>query len=339
LLGPVANAYNDIPSLFDTETSVDEPPLPTAAECLLLIDSGYSHTTITPLLHGRPIHPATRRLNIGGKILTNYLKEQLSIRSINLMDETYAVDEMKEAVSFVSPDFRADLERTWKGDKRNRRPLDSTVVVEYVLPDYEEVREGVVRPHDPVAAREAARLGPAKDTVVTLGNERFSGPELFFNPTDVGMQEAGLPEVIMQSVEALPETLRAAMLANVVLVGGNVNLPGFTDRVYVDPILLLYTLLATPANLRCAGGKNYDNWHRPRPTCAWPHRQSKQAVIKQQQSHRLTSHSPIKYTWLGASRMASNREVLKTVAVTKAEYMEHGGAWVARKFASQGRSG
>ena len=36
--------------------------------------------------------------------------------------------------------------------------------------------------------------------------------------------------------------------------------------------------------------------------------------------------------------MASNREILKSVVVTRAEYEEHGGAWVARKFASQGRS-
>lgn len=49
-------------------------------------------------------------------------------------------------------------------------------------------------------------------------------------------------------------------------------------------------------------------------------------------------NSPMKYTWLGAARMASNRDVLKKLVVTRAEYEEHGGAWVARKFASQGRN-
>jgi actin-related protein 6 len=169
---------------------------------------------------------------MGGKFLTNYLKEQLSIRSINLMDETYAVDEMKEAVGFVSSDFRADLERTWKGGKRDRREPDSSIVVDYVLPDYQTTQHGSVRPHDPQAAKAAlkAPAGPNRETVVTLTNERFSGPELLFNPTDVGLQEAGLPAVIMQSVEAMPLSIRSAMLANVVLVGGNVQLPGFTDR-------------------------------------------------------------------------------------------------------------
>lgn len=228
-LSPVANAYNDISSLFSE--GKDEAPAVTAAECLLVVDSGYSHTTITPILNGRPIQQAIRRLAIGGKFLTNYLKEQLSIRSINLMDETYAVDEMKEAVSFVSNDFRSDLEKTWKGDKRNRRGLDPGVVVEYVLPDYQDVHKGIVRPYDPAAMKAASMMPGYRETVVTLTNERFSGPELFFNPSDVGLQEGGLPAVIMQSVDAMPESVRAAMLANVVLVGGNVNLPGFTDRV------------------------------------------------------------------------------------------------------------
>ena len=146
------------------------------------------------------------------------------------MDETYAVDEMKEAVSFVSNNFRGDLERVWKGDKRGRRGPDPSIAVEYVLPDYQDVHKGIVRPYDPQALKAAMQAGN-RETVVTLTNERFSGPELFFNPTDVGMQEAGLPEVIMQSVDAMPSGIRAAMLANVVLVGGNVNLPGLTDRV------------------------------------------------------------------------------------------------------------
>lgn len=175
---------------------------------------------------------AIRRLDLGGKFLTNYLKEQLSIRSINLMDETYAVDEMKETVSFVSSDFRADLERTLKGGKRK---LDSSIVVDYVLPDYEDLHHGLMRSHDPQAAKAALKAlnstaGPSRETVVTLANERFTGPELLFNPTDIGMQTGGIPDVIMQSVEAMPYGIRSAMLANVVLVGGNVQIPGFTDR-------------------------------------------------------------------------------------------------------------
>lgn len=230
-VGPALNAYNNISVLLDDIGANDQAAVH-AAECLLVVDSGYSHTTVTPLINGRPVQQAIRRLDVGGKFLTNYLKEQLSIRSINLMDETYAVDEMKEAVSFVTTDFQADLERTWKGGKRGRRGFDSSIVVDYVLPDYQDLHHGLVRPHDPQAAKAALNTpaGPSRETVITLTNERFSGPELFFHPTDVGMQEAGIPALIMQSMDAMPSSIRLTMLANVVMVGGNVKIPGFTER-------------------------------------------------------------------------------------------------------------
>ena len=35
-----------------------------------------------------------RRVNVGGKLLTNYLKEVISYRAWNMMDETYLVNEV-----------------------------------------------------------------------------------------------------------------------------------------------------------------------------------------------------------------------------------------------------
>jgi actin-related protein 6 len=174
-------------------------------------------------------------LGIGGKFLTNYLKEQLSIRAFYAMDETYVVNELKESVCFVSEEFSHHLDATWKGGKRDRHKVDTSVVIDYVLPDYETIHHGIIRPHDPSAAKKgSALLGqPSREKVVTLGNERFIIPELLFNPGDVGMKEAGLPAVIMESVEALPEGLRPAMLVNMVLVGGNANIPGLHERLYV----------------------------------------------------------------------------------------------------------
>ena len=215
-----------------------------------MVDSGYSHTTVTPLLHGRSIQPAIRRLDIGGKFLTNYLKELVSIRHYNMMDETYLMNEVKEAVCYVSDDFRQDLEQTWKGgvgDGRTRQKdggggSGSNVVVDYVLPDYNTHRRGYVRPHDRSAIAAVkkrnvrkAGSGPGEDDAVsedlmTLGNERFTVPELFFNPTDVGMKQAGLPETIMQSLHCLPGALWPAMLGNVLLVGGNAKIRGFLNR-------------------------------------------------------------------------------------------------------------
>jgi len=40
-----------------------------------------------------------------------------------------------------------------------------------------------------------------------METERFSVPELLFNPIDIGLQQAGLPETIQQSLDCLDELL------------------------------------------------------------------------------------------------------------------------------------
>ena len=259
--GPSLNAYNDIrilfgdpsPALADTDSttaSIDASP----AECLLVVDSGFSHTTITPVYHGSPIQRSIRRLDIGGKFLTNYMKEIISIRQMNLLDETHLMDQVKEAACFVSDDFPHDLERCWKGNSAKRKRnsngdgngtgnkddrftlADSSIAVDYFLPDYALRPSGIMLPHDPsilaTRDRNGMVLGPSgqREHVLTLANERVAVPELLFNPGDVGMKQAGLPEAVMQSLSALPPGLWPAMLANVLLVGGNANLKGIVER-------------------------------------------------------------------------------------------------------------
>jgi actin-related protein 6 len=270
-------------------------------ECLLIIDTSYSDTTILPLYNGKLIQSAVRRLTVGGKLLTNYLKELASLRHYNLMEETYLLNEIKEAVSYVSPssqDFSMDLERAWKGRLGNKRELDSSVVVDYVLPDYESAIHGHARPHDAAKSR-MRRLQPLqgpREDLLPMGNERFSVPELLFNPTDIGIQEAGIPGAVLESLSGLPEALRVGLLSNVVIVGGNSLIKGFNARLEDE--------------LR--------------------------AVVPAQYLLNLTcAEDPIKHTWLGAARFASQPELLKEVLVDKAEYDERGSTWLLKKFAGE----
>ncbi|KAK4902686.1 Actin-related protein 6 [Elasticomyces elasticus] len=205
-IGASLNAWAPSPFPF-TADSVSGLPV----ECLLVVDAGYSHTTITPLYHGRPLHSAIRRLDVGGKVLTNRLKDCIS-RTFDVHREDHIVSEIKEDVCYVSPSpsaFAADLERTWKGGRYDARELDTTVVVDYVLPDYEHIKRGYHRPHD------------AKVKGV---------PELLFTPSDIGMSQPGLCGVILQSINSLPEGLRQVFLANIIVVGGSGLLPGFVER-------------------------------------------------------------------------------------------------------------
>ena len=205
-------------------------------ECLLVIDSGYSHTTVTPLYNGQLIQQAVRRLEIGGKFMTNFLKELASIRYLNMSDETYLTNEIKEAISFVSESFRTDMEKTRKGIKGRSNDPEAELRIDYVLPDYNAHTQGFVRPHDPSLSAKMKKMGALGsvggdiENFMTLGNERFTVPELLFNPGDVGVKQAGVPETVLQSLSGVPTGLWPAMLANILVIGGNSRIPGFMER-------------------------------------------------------------------------------------------------------------
>lgn len=125
------------------------------------------------------------RLNIGGKFLTNYLKEVVSYRQYNMMDETYLINKVKESTCYVSQDFSASLENIKNKSKGpNSGSISSSVSglrdgeVRYVLPDYSHSKEGYV-------LKEGQTIKEDQQVLV-LGNERFAIPELLFTPSDIG---------------------------------------------------------------------------------------------------------------------------------------------------------
>ncbi|KAI1152854.1 actin-domain-containing protein [Nemania diffusa] len=305
--GPSAtfNAYHDLQAVFtppppsQDNNNEPTPAVQSPAEIVLLIDSGYSHTVVTPLFQGRPIHPAIRRLDVGGKFLTNYLARVLSLRHYDMRNETHIVGEMKEAACYVSLDFRADLEAAWKGTRGERRGAylsGGGIAKDYVLPDFHTRSKGVVREYDPARASRAKKLavGEASEDVLTLRNERFAVPELLFNPSDIGMSQPGVPDLVMQSLQALPQGLWPGLLANILVVGGNALFEGFVPRLQEE----IRKRAPDECTVRVARAPD-----------------------------------PIMNTWLGGAHLARHAH-LQSLAVTKLEYEEHGGAWLARRFAT-----
>jgi len=49
-------------------------------------------------------------IDVGGKLLTNHLKQLVSFRQWNMMDETYLMEKVREECCYVSMDWRGDLE-------------------------------------------------------------------------------------------------------------------------------------------------------------------------------------------------------------------------------------
>ncbi|KAK0743060.1 actin family [Schizothecium vesticola] len=255
---------------------------------------GHSHTTVTPILQGRPLHPAIRRLDVGGKLLTNHLTRLLSVRHFDMRNDPYLVNEMKESACYISLDFSSDLEHSWKGTRGERRPSylagSAGIARDYVLPDSHTRFHGAVRDYDPTIRKKG---GTAAEDVLTLRNERFAVPELLFRPSDVGMRQPGLGDLVMQSLGALPVGLWPAMLANVVCVGGNVLLENFVQRLQREVL------------------------ERVPDVC----------IVRV-----ARPEEPVVSTWRGAARFAVHEHV-ERVVVTRGEYEEFGAGWVARRFA------
>lgn len=261
----------------DLPTSDDVFPL-----ACMVVDSGFSFTHITPYVYSNKqeylkLKQGVRRIDIGGKVLTNHLKDIISYRQMNVMDETYVINQCKEDVCFVATNFEEKLKECSQ-DKRNK------VIKDYILPDFTNVKRGYVREPD----WRANRLNPnsTDPQFVRLGNERFQVPEILFNPSDIGISQVGIIEAIVDSINSLPEQLHPFLYANIVLTGGNVNIPGFKDRVL-------------------KGVRTY---------CPAPYR-----------VNVYLPDNPITYSWFGGKILAtSHQETLKQLVVTKKEYEESG---------------
>ncbi|XP_022653143.1 actin-related protein 6-like [Varroa jacobsoni] len=221
-----------------------------SALCSLVLDSGYSFSHVVPYVKGRRVKEGIRRINVGGKKLTNYLKDVISFRQLNVMDETYVINQVKEDVCFVSQNYRSDM------DIARKCLPDNVIWRDYVLPDYTSIKRGFVRPKEQTNGR-------ATDTeqIVRMNLERFQVPELLFHPSDVGIDQMGICEAMTHAVKSLPKDVHPHMYSNILLTGGNALFPGFRERVASDlrslvPELYdIHVKLDDPVNAAWHGGK------------------------------------------------------------------------------------
>lgn len=79
--------------------------------CCLVVDAGFSFTHIVPYANGRRLREAVKRLDVGGKLLTNHLKEIISYRQLHVMDETHVMNACREDCCYVSLDFDGDMKK------------------------------------------------------------------------------------------------------------------------------------------------------------------------------------------------------------------------------------
>jgi actin-related protein 6 len=256
------------------------------------------------------INYGVKRLDLGGKALTNYLKELVSYRSVNLMDESFLMDDVKEKLCFVSLDVARDLQIA------RRRGKDNSFRCTYVLPDGVTNTKGFLK--DPKEAERYLDLyerahsqepseknntdikeKPEEKNKVdltknefSLTNERFLVPEMIFRPADLGMNQAGLAECIVRSVNTCHPYLHPVLYESIILTGGSTMFPRFAERL---------------------------------------ERELRPLVPDDYQVKITAQEDPILGVWRGGSILGSSPD-FEEICVTKAEYEELGSARCRKRF-------
>ncbi|KAJ1043214.1 hypothetical protein NDA11_006630 [Ustilago hordei] len=85
-----------------TEPSLSRISFPSRPQSLLVVDLGYSFCHAIPIINSQPHTASIRRLELGGKMLTNLLKETLSFGQLDMMDESWLMSHIFARTSFVA---------------------------------------------------------------------------------------------------------------------------------------------------------------------------------------------------------------------------------------------
>ena len=202
--------------------SADEP-------CALVLECGHSFCHAVPCFEAQPLAYAIRRVDIGGKLLSNVLKERISYTSFNIDDIPMTVRKAKESLCYCAvPSLHAELRATASGGAR----ADALRRV-FVLPDFSKEMHGYAV-GEGVAVPEGLSMSHRSLSRIALTTERFTVPELLFQPTDVGRRYGGVADAVPEALRACPPELQPLMARNVVLSGGCAGFPGFEERLRAE---------------------------------------------------------------------------------------------------------
>jgi actin-related protein 6 len=206
----------------------------------IVVDVGFSGTTVVPYIDYLPVTSSSVRLDVGGKLLTNRLKEFLSFSQMNVMEDTWLMNVVRERCCGVAlqpwrslrsyavlwkdksraeveavlrrqehqrnstlppPTTQTDDARRARGPHREGTDVDVNTPVRFYLPTIPALMPlGVLEAELPLRLPKTTAVDSSALQHLLLCHERFLIPELLFTPGDVGLDQQGLVQAITEGV-------------------------------------------------------------------------------------------------------------------------------------------
>jgi len=173
----------------------------------LVVSIGEGLTQILPIYESSLIEHAMKRVDTGGRDLTQYLARMLTEKSASQINPPSSVYEdisaMKQRCCYVAQDFETEMNDFSDSTLRH---------MTYTFVD---------------------------GKTHTLSAERIRVSEAIFKPALLGLEQLGLHHLVYESLLRCPLDIRKDLACNIILAGGSTLLPGLGSRLQAELTSLL----------------------------------------------------------------------------------------------------